>query len=96
MNVIVAVRMADLETLSGPRVPSPLTVQLEIHAPPASDALLVLLVRPGARGRPWQGRWVAAVRPGGEACLPNSWLEEHGLPRPRGAWRADDEVCFLV
>ncbi|HYJ81263.1 MAG TPA: hypothetical protein VEW26_00245 [Allosphingosinicella sp.] len=84
------------ETLSGRRVPSPLTAELIVHGPPSRNIHIVLLVRRAGRGEPWVGRLVTAARPGDRACVDASLLSDADLPPPRGARRKGDELCFTV
>lgn len=95
MNWIYRFRIS-ARTLSGTKVPSLLTAEIEVHVPPTREVHIVLLIRRGERGGPWIGTAVAAARPGETACMAAASLSEAGLPLPRGARRSADLVCFTV
>ena len=84
------------QTLSGRRVPSPVTVELEVHGPPRREFYIVLLVRRAGRGEPWTGQALTAARPGERACLQAELLSRVDLAPPRGARRKGDRLCFTV
>ncbi|HEU0099879.1 MAG TPA: hypothetical protein VFQ67_14035 [Allosphingosinicella sp.] len=84
------------ETLSGPRVPSPLTTELMVHGPPSRNIHVVLLVRRAGRGEPWIAQAVTSARPGDRACVEAALLQGVDLAPPRGARRKGDRLCFTV
>jgi hypothetical protein len=86
----------DATTLSGRRVPSPITARMTVHGPPRSEYQIVLLVRREGRGQPWSGTPLTLARPGEEACVGKAVLGDAGLRPPPNAYRRGDEVCFIL
>jgi len=83
-------------TLSGRRVPSPVTAELIVHGPPSRSIHIVLLIRRGEPGGPWIGQALTSALPGDRACLEAELLSRVGLAPPRGARRRGNQVCFAV
>lgn len=93
---IVDAQLADVRTLSGPRVPRRLTVRLlSAHTPSAGDDYRsVLVIRPDGAGRPWAGRWLRSAVPNEDVCIRSDWFSALGLSPPRHNRVHGDQTCF--
>jgi hypothetical protein len=93
LNVIVDARIGAARTLSGPKVRSPLTVRMEIHAEPAKGSRLMMLVGPPSPNGFRTGRWLRVARPGQEVCLEMDILQRNAIPKPASARLDGDRFC---
>lgn len=92
-KVTVEARMADVATLSGPRVPRTLTVRLVSDSPiPPGDDLIMVVMRD--RGRLWRGQWFRALETGRDPCFRASELWDLGLLDIRFSYRRGDQTCI--
>ena len=92
-NLMVDARMADVETLSGPRVPRSLIVRLASDSPiPAGRDLIMVVTRD--RGRLWRSQWFRALETGRDTCFPSMELWGLGLREARFSYSRDDETCI--
>jgi hypothetical protein len=96
LNVVVDARIAQARTLSGPEVPSPLTVRLWIHADPLPGLPVVMAVRMNKAGAGWTGSLVHIALPGRQACVDPERLAALEVEMPSGRRTRDGQLCFPV
>ena len=97
LNVIADVRLGNVRTLAGPRVPTVMTARFEFHADPARGAQQVLLVRRSAvdHGR-FDAINLGRVLRGRPICVARDALTANSITVPRRAQLTGDMVCFQL
>lgn len=89
--------LADVQTLSGPRLPDRIMARHFRDTPPPAGEDVAMIVMPYGTGIR-QVLWVRALDPdASDLCLSRSELASYNLRPSRGAWRrGEDEICFPV
>lgn len=98
LDVLADARLREVRTLSGPPVPSRLTVRLWFHNDPRRDLLHLMIVKPPTATEPyWRAvRPIDAGKAGDEVCVPTTDLREEAIAAPRAARVRGERACVRL